>query len=219
MSEYGFGPDRTSAAQPIDRLALLGAESPSHALADLARRLGTGVAELVLESTAPGTGAIAVWRADKVGVGRRRRSTITVPGEPPWHLHLVAHEGLPVDRVERADPKDVSGLGPQVRFRRLEARLEDLVSIQDFDGARDLCDAYDREFPASPRRDEVALLRETSACAARLASRARAARMMRATMASATLMLWFNQCSSAGRTDASTADTSSGLFSLSFVCP
>lgn len=64
-----------------------------------------------------------------------------------------------LDRVERADPKDAAGLGPQVRFRRLEARLEDLVSIQDFDGARDLCDAYDREFPASPRRDEVALWR------------------------------------------------------------
>jgi hypothetical protein len=43
-------------------------------------------------------------------------------------------------------------------------------------------------------------LRVTSCCAARLASRARAARMMRATIASATLMLWFSQCSSAGRT-------------------
>ena len=64
-----------------------------------------------------------------------------------------------LDRVERVDPKDAAGLGPLVRFRRLEARLEDLVSIQDFDGARDLCDAYDREFPASPRRDEVAFWR------------------------------------------------------------
>ncbi len=43
--------------------------------------------------------------------------------------------------------------------------------------------------PGRLRRVDVALLRDTSACAARLASRARAARMMRATMASATLLL------------------------------
>jgi hypothetical protein len=43
--------------------------------------------------------------------------------------------------------------------------------------------------PGRFRRVDVALLRETSACAARLASRARAARMIRATIASATLML------------------------------
>ncbi len=52
--------------------------------------------------------------------------------------------------------------------------------------------------PGRFSRVEVALLRDTSACAARLASRARADRMMRATIASATLMLWFSQCSSAG---------------------
>ena len=39
--------------------------------------------------------------------------------------------------------------------------------------------------PGSVSRDDVALLRMTSACAARLASRARAARMMRATIDSA----------------------------------
>jgi hypothetical protein len=43
--------------------------------------------------------------------------------------------------------------------------------------------------PGRLRRVEVALLRETSAWAARLASRARAERMMRATIDSATLLL------------------------------
>jgi len=43
--------------------------------------------------------------------------------------------------------------------------------------------------PGRFNRVEVALFRDTSACAARLASRARAERMIRATMASATLML------------------------------
>ena len=43
--------------------------------------------------------------------------------------------------------------------------------------------------PGRFSRPDVALLRVTSACAARLASRARAARMMRATIDSATLML------------------------------
>jgi hypothetical protein len=32
-------------------------------------------------------------------------------------------------------------------------------------------------------------------------------------------MLWFSQCSSAGRTCPSTAEVTSGLFSRSFVCP
>ena len=73
--------------------------------------------------------------------------------------------------------------------------------------------------PGSVSRDDVALLRVTSACAARLASRARAARMMRATIASAIVLLWFSQCSSAGRTIESTIAVTSGLFSRSFVCP
>ena len=62
-------------------------------------------------------------------------------------------------------------------------------------------------------------MRVTSCCAARLASRARAARMMRATIDSATLMLVFSQCSSAGRTCESTADITSGLLRRSLVCP
>ena len=43
--------------------------------------------------------------------------------------------------------------------------------------------------PGRLRRPDVAVLRVTSACAARLASRARAARMMRATIASAIVRL------------------------------
>ena len=43
--------------------------------------------------------------------------------------------------------------------------------------------------PGRLRRPVVAVLRVTSACAARLASRARAARMMRATIASAIVRL------------------------------
>ncbi len=73
--------------------------------------------------------------------------------------------------------------------------------------------------PGRLSRPDVALLRVTSACAARLASRARADKMMRATIDSATLMLWFSQCSSAGRTALSICDVSSGLFRRSLVCP
>ena len=54
--------------------------------------------------------------------------------------------------------------------------------------------------PGSVSRAEVALLRITSCCAARLASRARAASTARATICSATDCLLFSQCSSAGRT-------------------
>ena len=73
--------------------------------------------------------------------------------------------------------------------------------------------------PGRFSRFDVALLRETACWAARLAARARAARMIRATTASATLMLWFSQCSSAGRTSPSTTTISSGLLSRSLVCP
>ena len=80
-------------------------------------------------------------------------------------------------------------------------------------------DVQSLSFPGRFRRFEVALLRDTACWAARLAARARAARMMRATIDSATLMLWFSQCSRAGRTSPSTIDVSSGLFSRSLVCP
>ena len=61
--------------------------------------------------------------------------------------------------------------------------------------------------------------RVTCAEAARDASRARAARMMRATICSATVRLELSHCSSAGRTAPSTSDCTSGLFSRSLVCP
>ena len=80
-------------------------------------------------------------------------------------------------------------------------------------------DVQSLSLPGSVRRPEVAVLRVTSCCAARLASRARAARMMRATIDSATVLLVLSQCSSAGRTCESTAAITSGLFSRSFVCP
>ena len=59
-------------------------------------------------------------------------------------------------------------------------------------------DVQSLSLPGSVSRPDVAVLRATSCCAARLASRARAARMMRATIDSATVMLVFSQCSSAG---------------------
>ena len=52
-------------------------------------------------------------------------------------------------------------------------------------------DVQSLSLPGSVSRLEVAVLRATSCCAARLASRARAARMMRATMDSAMLVLVF----------------------------
>ena len=62
-------------------------------------------------------------------------------------------------RAENADPEGRTGLSPLLRYRRLEARVEDRMAVQDFEGARTLLDAYDREFPASPRRPWVAFLR------------------------------------------------------------
>jgi hypothetical protein len=71
--------------------------------------------------------------------------------------------------------------------------------------------------PGSVNRDDVALLRVTSAWAARLASRARAERMMRATIACAIVLFWLSQCSSAGRVIESRMAVISGLFSRSLV--
>ena len=62
-------------------------------------------------------------------------------------------------------------------------------------------------------------LREIAAEAARDAARARAAAMMRAITASATLRLSFIHCSIAGRNDDSTIEVASGLFSRSLVWP
>ncbi len=66
-------------------------------------------------------------------------------------------------RVERAlgksDPEGKSPLHPLVRFRRAEARVEDRMAVQDFEGARALLDAYEKEFPSSPHRRWVAFYR------------------------------------------------------------
>jgi len=62
-------------------------------------------------------------------------------------------------RAENADPDDRAGLLPLFRFRRVEARVEDRMAAQDFEGARALLDAYDREFPTSPRKPWIAFYR------------------------------------------------------------
>lgn len=62
-------------------------------------------------------------------------------------------------RAENADPDDKTGLLPLFRFRRVEARVEDRMAAQDFEGARTLLDAYDREFPTSPRKSWIAFYR------------------------------------------------------------
>ena len=80
-------------------------------------------------------------------------------------------------------------------------------------------DVQSLSLPGRVSREEVAVFRATSCCAARLASRARAARMILATIDSATLMFVFSQCSSAGRIAESTSAMASGLFRRSFVCP
>ena len=80
------------------------------------------------------------------------------------------------------------------------------ISLSGRDG-----DEQSLSLPGSVRRLDVALLRVTSCCAARLASRARAARMIRPTIASATLRFSFSHSSSAGRTMESTADEHLGV--------
>jgi hypothetical protein len=64
-----------------------------------------------------------------------------------------------LSRAENADPEGKSGLAALFRFRRAEARVEDRMAVQDFDGARALLDAYEKEFPSSPRKAWVALYR------------------------------------------------------------
>ncbi len=64
-----------------------------------------------------------------------------------------------LSRAENADPEDRAGLAPLLRFRRLEARVEDRMAAQDFEGVRTLLDTYEREFPNSPKRPWVALWR------------------------------------------------------------
>jgi tetratricopeptide (TPR) repeat protein len=62
-------------------------------------------------------------------------------------------------RAENADPEGKSGLAALFRFRRVEARVEDRMSVQDFEGARALLDGYDKDHPNSPRKAWVAFYR------------------------------------------------------------
>ncbi len=62
-------------------------------------------------------------------------------------------------RAENADPEGKAGLAALFRFRRVEARVEDRMSVQDFEGSKALLDAYDREHPNSPRKAWVAFYR------------------------------------------------------------
>jgi hypothetical protein len=73
--------------------------------------------------------------------------------------------------------------------------------------------------PGRLRRWLIAVLRETCWLAARLASRARAAATMRATMDSAIDELSSSHCSRAVRTTLSTCAVTSGLLRRSLVCP
>jgi hypothetical protein len=98
----------------------------------------------------------------------KRAAAEKAPGDPgalwEWSeaLRAAGRTGEADDalaRAENADPEGKSGLAAQFAFRRLEARVEDRMAIQDFEGARDLLDAHDREHPLSPRRAWVALYR------------------------------------------------------------
>jgi hypothetical protein len=101
-------------------------------------------------------------------VAARRAALAKAPGEPKalWELSEALREAGRVReadetlaRAENADADGKSGLLPLFRFRRLEARVEDRMAVQDFEGVKTLVDAYDREFPGSPRRPWVALYR------------------------------------------------------------
>jgi hypothetical protein len=101
-------------------------------------------------------------------VEARRAAAEKAPADPKalWELSealraagRVREADDALSRSENADPEGKSGLLPLFRFRRLEARVEDRMAAQDFDGTRTLLDAYDREFPTSPRRPWVAFYR------------------------------------------------------------
>ena len=80
-------------------------------------------------------------------------------------------------------------------------------------------EAQSASLPGRFKRCETAVLRVTCCAAARDASRARAARMMRATTGSATVLFSLSHFSSAGRTTPSTCPATSGLLSRPLVCP
>ncbi len=80
-------------------------------------------------------------------------------------------------------------------------------------------DEQSASLPGRFSRWLMGVLRSTCCVASRRASRARAARIARATIASPALPFSSSHCSSAGRTTPSTAGAASGLFRRSFVWP
>ena len=80
-------------------------------------------------------------------------------------------------------------------------------------------DAQSASLPGRFSRCEMAVLRDTACEAAREASRALAARMMRSTMVVPAVRFWCRKFSSAGRMALSTSACASGLPSRSLVCP
>jgi len=102
------------------------------------------------------------------GVEAKRAALEKSPADPKalWELSeairaagRVREADESLARAENADPEGKSGLAPLFRFRRAEARVEDRMAVQDFEGARALLDAYEKEFPASPRKAWVAFYR------------------------------------------------------------
>jgi two-component system NtrC family sensor kinase len=115
----------SSSAPVFDWPRLIASETPASVLEELARRLGRGAVELLLESTEPSTGLIAEWRSDTLPRGERRRHTVTVAGRPPWRLTLTSV----VDTASPGEPLDRAGLAleawreAQLELGRAESRL------------------------------------------------------------------------------------------------
>jgi tetratricopeptide (TPR) repeat protein len=115
-----------------------------------------------------GGNVLAALRGAFDGVEAKRAALEKTPADPKalWELSeairaagRVREADESLARAENADPEGKSGLAPLFRFRRAEARVEDRMAVQDFEGARALLDAYEKEFPASPRKAWVAFYR------------------------------------------------------------
>jgi tetratricopeptide (TPR) repeat protein len=84
-------------------------------------------------------------------------------------LYELSESLRALERVQEADealrradarlPADSTDLKARVRFRLMEARFEDRVAVQDFDGADALLNAFERDHPNAPHRRRVALYR------------------------------------------------------------
>jgi two-component system NtrC family sensor kinase len=99
--------------------------SPAEALEELALWLGAGTAELILESTVPGTGRIADWRCARPPAGARRRLGRAVRGEPEWRLLVEGLETAPsAELVDRGVVALEAWREAQLERVRSEARIE-----------------------------------------------------------------------------------------------